>query len=199
MGAWSNGISRRQPQARARLRQISTAALMENCRQAGDHFLNAALPIGLDGATQSADEFVHAQSASTGLPEHMCRANMQKIHFVLTQMESILDALSRGLDLEILSRGYGAESRGVTVSYSALSPILGAVLPSNSPGVHTLWLPAIPLRAGLVLKPGSLEPWTPYRVVAALDRLGCSTRGLLAVSRRPRCRSMAFWPTVSVR
>ena len=158
--------------ARARLRSMPTGELMDCCRRAADHFLNGTLPIGLNGATQTADDFVHAQSASTGLPESMCRGNMQKIHFVLTHMESILDALSRGLDLDILAQGYGVESRGVTVSYSALSPILGAVLPSNSPGVHTLWLPAIPLRVGLVLKPGSLEPWTPYRVVAALVAAG---------------------------
>jgi acyl-CoA reductase-like NAD-dependent aldehyde dehydrogenase len=46
------------------------------------------------------------------------------------------------------------------------------VLPSNSPGVHTLWLPAIPLQLGLVLKPGPQEPWTPYRVMAAFVEAG---------------------------
>jgi acyl-CoA reductase-like NAD-dependent aldehyde dehydrogenase len=124
------------------------------------------LPLG--SGTQSPDEFVHAQSATTGLPEHMCRANMRKNHFVLSNMKSMLDALTRGLDLSILTRGYGQESRGVTVSYQAQSPVLGLVLPSNSPGVHTLWLPVIPMQIGLVLKPGSQEIWTPYRVFAAL-------------------------------
>jgi acyl-CoA reductase-like NAD-dependent aldehyde dehydrogenase len=60
----------------------------------------------------------------------------------------------------------------VIVSYQAQTPILGAVLPNNSPGVHTLWLPAIPLQVGLVLKPGSQEPWTPYRMVAAFMEAG---------------------------
>ena len=116
--------------------------------------------------------FVHMQSSSTGLPENMCRANMEKIAFVLSRMDEILDALTRGLDLEIFTRGYGVEDRGVTVSYQAQTPVLGAVLPSNSPGVHTLWLPAIPLQIGLALKPGSSEPWTPYRVAAALIAAG---------------------------
>ena len=44
----------------------------------------------------------------------------------------------------------------------------GMVLPSNSPGVHTLWLPIIPMQIGLVLKPGPQEPWTPYRMAAGL-------------------------------
>ena len=58
------------------------------------------------------------------------------------------------------------------VSYQAQSPVLGAVLPSNSPGVHTLWLPVIPLQLGLVLKPGPQEPWTPYRMASAMVQAG---------------------------
>ena len=42
--------------------------------------------------------------------------------------------------------------------------MLGLVLPSNSPGVHALWMPIIPMQIGLVLKPGPQEPWTPYRM-----------------------------------
>jgi acyl-CoA reductase-like NAD-dependent aldehyde dehydrogenase len=50
--------------------------------------------------------------------------------------------------------------------------VLGLVLPSNSPGVHTLWLPVIPMQIGLVLKPGPQEPWTPYRMAAAFIEAG---------------------------
>ena len=97
---------------------------------------------------------------------------MAKNSFVLKNMAKILESLTRGLDLKILSRGYGEEGRGVTVSYQAQSPVLAAVLPSNSPGVHTLWLPVIALQMGLVLKPGPQEPWTPYRIFAAFTEAG---------------------------
>src|SRR5207248_1478619 len=116
--------------------------------------------------------FVRMQSATTGLPEHMCRFNMEKNNFVLGNMDKILDSLTRGLDLDILARGYGVESRGVPVSYQCQSPVLGMVLPSNSPGVHTLWLPIIPMQVGLVLKPGPQEPWTPYRMATAFIQAG---------------------------
>jgi acyl-CoA reductase-like NAD-dependent aldehyde dehydrogenase len=128
--------------------------------------------------TQSPDEFVRAQSASTGLPEHMCRANMQKNLFVLSHMDQMLDALTRGLPLEILSRGYGVENRGVIVSYQAQANAVGLVLPSNSPGVHTLWLPVIPMQIGLVLKPGPQEPWTPYRMAAAFTAAGIPSEAI---------------------
>jgi acyl-CoA reductase-like NAD-dependent aldehyde dehydrogenase len=87
-------------------------------------------------------------------------------------MDKILDSLTRGLDLDILSRGHGMEARGVPVSYQAQSPVLGMVLPSNSPGVHTLWIPAIALKTPIMLKPGREEPWTPYRVIEALAAAG---------------------------
>lgn len=139
--------------ARAILREIPCSELLEYLIKAADLYEGSTLPIG-DG-TQTPDEFAHQQSASTGLPEHMCRKNMSKNSFVLRNMEHILDCLTRGLDLNVLTRGYGIEDRGVVLSYQAQTSALSAVLPSNSPGVHTLWLPAIPLQMGLVLKPGS--------------------------------------------
>ena len=156
--------------ARTKLREIPSAELLSMCAVAAEKFANETLPMG-DG-TQSVDEFIHQQSASTGLPEHMCLSNMKKNSFVLANMPQILESLTRGLDLDILSRGYGDEGRGVTVSYQVQSPILGAVLPNNSPGVHTLWLPAVALQIGLLLKPGSQEPWTPYRMVSAFIEAG---------------------------
>jgi len=158
------------PRARAVLRAIAPSVLLESCKKAAELFETADLPVG-DGV-QSVNDFIHQQSASTGLPEHMCRSNMKKNSFVLANMDNILAALTRGLDLNILTRGYGEEGRGVTVSYQCQSPVLGAVLPNNSPGVHTLWLPAIPLQVGLMLKPGSQEPWTPYRMAAAFIAAG---------------------------
>lgn len=161
---------RQAEKARDSLLQVPISELIKMCGKAADLYQNAALPVG--DKLQSVDDFVHQQSASTGLPEHMCRSNMQKNAFVLANMEHILTCLTRGLDLSILSRGYGDEGRGVIVSLQAQTPILGAVLPNNSPGVHTLWLPAVPLQIGLALKPGSQEPWTPYRMISAFTEAG---------------------------
>jgi acyl-CoA reductase-like NAD-dependent aldehyde dehydrogenase len=156
--------------ARDVLREIPIDKLIEMAAKAGDLYLNATLPLG--NGTQSPQEFCRMQSATTGLPEHMSGFNMKKNHFVLTHMRDILDALTRGLPLDILTKGYGKESRGVMLSYQAYSPVLGMVLPSNSPGVHTLWMPVIPLQIGLVLKPGPQEPWTPYRMAEAFFQAG---------------------------
>jgi acyl-CoA reductase-like NAD-dependent aldehyde dehydrogenase len=161
--------ARKAQRAREALREIPIDELIARVGRAGELYMDATLPMG-DGG-QTAGEFVHAQSASTGLPEHMCRANMRKNAFVLSEMRSILESLTRGLSLDVLSSGHG-EERGVPISYQAQSPVLGLVLPSNSPGVHTLWLPIIPMQIGLVLKPGPQEPWTPYRMASAFVEAG---------------------------
>src|SRR5437016_8650984 len=191
--------------AREVLTGIPIAELIDMMKKAADFYLNDALTIG-DGE-QTPDDFARHQSASTGLPEHMCKANMTKNHFVLSNMEQILDSLTRGLPLEVLTRGYGRESRGVTVSYQAQGPVLGLVLPSNSPGVHTLWLPVIAMQVGLLLKPGPQEPCTPYRMAAAFLKAGVPKEAIsiypgggdigAEVVRRTR-RSMIFGGTATV-
>ena len=162
--------------ARRALLAIDSEAIVERLQTAGNLYAHGTLTVG--DTKQSPDDFVKQQSATTGLPESLCRGNMQKNMFVLSNMDRILDALSRGLDPKILWQGYGVEHRGVTVSYQAQSPVLGLVLPSNSPGVHTLWLPVVALGVGLVMKPGSQEPWTPYRMAAAMVEAGIPSEAI---------------------
>jgi len=156
--------------ARQALLAIDPEEIVERLQTAGNLYAHGTVTVG--DTPQSPSDFVKQQSATTGLPESLCRANMDKNMFVLSNMDRILDALSRGLDPKILWQGYGTEHRGVTVSYQACSPVLGLVLPSNSPGVHTLWLPVVALGVGLVMKPGSQEPWTPYRMAACMIEAG---------------------------
>ena len=192
--------------ARAALREIPAPAMLEMARRAGRLFAEEELPVGED--RQGPEDFVRAQSASTGLPESLCRANLEKNRRVLDDMESVLDALTRGLDLDLFARGYGVEERGVPLSYQAQTPALGLVLPSNSPGVHTLWLPVLPLRIGLALKPGAQEPWTPYRMAEAFFAAGipreaislyCGPREVAqaVLEAAPRCLIFGGEPTVA--
>jgi acyl-CoA reductase-like NAD-dependent aldehyde dehydrogenase len=160
---------RKAVRARDVLREIPIRDLIAMVGRAGELYAGAELPIG--DASQTPDEFVRAQAGTTGIPERLCRANMKKNLFVLSEMGRILEALTRGLDLDVLSRGCG-EERGVPISFQAETPVLGLVLPSNSPGVHTLWLPVVPMQIGLVLKPGPQEPWTPFRMAEAFFQAG---------------------------
>ena len=160
---------REQEFARAKLAELSTAELLEICGRAAESFLNGDLSLGDD--IQSPDDYVQQVSATTGMPHVMARRNMKKIHGVLAEMGSVLNGLTRNIAWDLLDRGFG-ELEGKPLSFYPRTESLGVVLPSNSPGVHSLWVPSIPLKIPLVLKPGSAEPWTPYRIIQAFISAG---------------------------
>ncbi|MEO8680424.1 MAG: aldehyde dehydrogenase family protein [Vicinamibacterales bacterium] len=162
----------RQADARARLQKIPIADLVAMAAQAADHFLNGTLPLDPEGgSTQSPQQYVEQVSATTGMPWSNVRRNMAKVHGVLSKVQEVLLGLTRGMDLSVLDEGIG-QTRGQIVSYFPRTDALGVVLPSNSPGVHSLWAPATVLKMPLVLKPGSAEPWTPLRIIQAWTRAG---------------------------
>lgn len=157
-------------QRQAALGRLTVAELLAICRAAAQQFTHGTLPLGDE--MQTPEDYIRQLSATTGMPQSLARANMAKIHYVLHDLETVLSGLTRGLDTAILDPGYGVEN-GHFVSFLRETDSLGVVLPSNSPGVHSLWIPAIPLKVPLVLKPGAREPWTPFRICQALIASGC--------------------------
>lgn len=157
--------------ARAALKKFTCAQLIELSAKAGDLFLNGTLPLGDQGHTQSPQQYIETLSCTSGLPWNMVRRNMDKVHFALTNMKFVLNGLSRGLDLGILDAGTG-EQFGTKLSYFPTCHALGLVMPSNSPAVNSLWIPAVSLKTPVVIKPGREEPWTPYRLIQAFIAAG---------------------------
>lgn len=155
-------------QGRAALKKLSAAELIYVCARAGELFLNGTLPLGDKGPGQSAAQYIETLSATSGLPQVMVRRNMAKIHGALTQMKTILNGLTRGLDLGLLDAGYAGR-----LSFYPAAKGLGLVMPSNSPAVNSLWLAAIPLKIPVIIKPGREEPWTPFRLIQAFIAAGC--------------------------
>jgi hypothetical protein len=159
-------------EARVALGALSCEQLVEVCARASDLFVNATLPVGDQGQTQSPEVYVESLSATSGLPFVLVRRNMEKLAQALAEMRTVLNGLTRGLDLRLLDRD-GGERAGARLCFYPAAPSLGLVMPSNSPAVNSLWLPAIPLKIPVVLKPGRDEPWTPYRLIQALIAAGC--------------------------
>ena len=152
------------------LNKFTTRELVDICARAANYFV------------EDPADYIEQVSATTGLPYVLVERNMFKIKSMLAQMEQVLNGLTRGIDWDLLDRGFG-EFEGRTLSFFPRTQSLGAVLPNNSPGVHSLWIPAFALRIPLVLKPGSAEPWTPYRIIQSLIKAGA-----------PR-EAFSFYPT----
>ena len=159
-------------ESRTVLKRLSSQALFDICAKAADLFLESPLPLDSQGQTQTSQQYIATLSATSGLPHVMVKRNMRKIHYALTNMSSILNGLTRGLDLSILDRGFG-EQFGTRISFYPTTQCLGVVMPSNSPAVNSLWLPALALKMPIVMKPGRDEPWTPWRLIQAFLAAGC--------------------------
>jgi acyl-CoA reductase-like NAD-dependent aldehyde dehydrogenase len=155
---------------RVALAALPTADLVSRCSEAASHFRDGRLAVD-DGVEHSLDDYLSHLAATAGLPVSLGRRNVDKICGVLESMGAVLDGLTRGMDLAVLDAGWG-EQDGRMLSFLPQADTLGAVLPNNSPGVHTLWLPAIPLKMPLALRPGSHEPWTPLRIARAFMATG---------------------------
>src|SRR5437868_111543 len=116
-------------------------------------------------------------SPTAGSPVVLCRRNAEKVAYVMRNIEEVLSGLTRGLDLSVLDTGYLVQNGRMQCFYPT-ADAFGAVLPSNSPGVHSLWVPAVALKTPIVLKPGREEPWTPFRVLQAFLKAGIPATAL---------------------
>ncbi len=158
-------------EAREALKKFSGEELVEITKKAGEIFLNDDLPIGTDGAMQSPEDYVLSLAATSGLPHSLIRFNMNRLGGLFGQIDDIFKGLSRGLAWDVLDKGYG-EQGGAPVSFSATTNELAVILPSNSPAVNALWIPAIAMKVPVLLKPGREEPWTPWRIIQAFIKAG---------------------------
>lgn len=157
--------------ARAALNKFTVAELVALSAKAGEFFLNGTLPLGDRGHTQTPQQYIETLSLTSGLPHVMVKRNMTKVHHALTHLGEVLNGLSRGLDFTIIDKGYG-EQFGTKLSFFPTCQALGLVMPSNSPAVNSLWLPAVALKTPVIIKPGKEEPWTPYRLIQAFIAAG---------------------------
>ena len=145
--------------------------LVKVIHDAGELFVTEPLPVGIGNATHSLKQYVESLSATTGIPQVICRANMEKIRHVLTHIPNVLHGLTRGLDLAVLD-GNICTMDHVDLCFFRSANSLGVIMPSNSPGVNSLWIPAIALKVPLIIKPGKYDPWTPWRLIQALIAAG---------------------------
>lgn len=183
---------------RKELAAIPIRDLLGMYKKAAEYFANATLPCG--DVELSFDDYVRNLSATTGSPMVFCRRNAMKVQYVLDNIEEVLGGLTRGLNLEAFDKGYTTTGGRMQAFYPATN-LFGAVLPSNSPGVHSLWVPTLAMKIPLLLKPGREEPWTPMRVIQSFLKAGlpASSIGFLPTDHagatdilRLCGRSMAF-------
>jgi hypothetical protein len=169
------GIIRRDKlsieKGRAALRAIPADTLLSYAEKAADIYLDGEVPFGIDGETQGVADYVTALSELTGLPHSLCRSNMFKVAAALQNIRAVLAGLTRGLPPELFDNGC-ARLGDIDMNFFPIADSLGVTLPSNSPGVNSLWLPALVMKTPVFLKPGREDPLTPFRIIQAMIQAG---------------------------
>jgi acyl-CoA reductase-like NAD-dependent aldehyde dehydrogenase len=171
----NSGLIRRDlqnlPRAAAALRAIPGETLAGYMEKAAELYLHGNLPWGDGDRLQSPADYAAALSQLTGLPHSLGRSNMGKVHAAMSNVRAVLAGLTRGLPLELFDSGV-VEQDGLHVNFFPQTNSLGVLLPSNSPGVNSLWLPALAMKIPVVLKPGREDPLTPFRLIQAMIAAG---------------------------
>jgi hypothetical protein len=148
--------------ARQKLHTLGPREIIVRLRHAADLFLDGELVVG--GETMSADRYCQVQSMVTGSPVTHCLRNMHKIATVMRSLDVLL-----GNHLAYWRHDVGLQ--GLLSGMECQVRALGAQLPSNSPGVHQLWIPFLPF-VPVVLKPGVGDPFSPDRIRSACIAAG---------------------------
>ena len=153
------------------LRAIPCETLVGYMEKAAELYLHGDLPWGDGDRLQSPADYAAALSLLTGLPHSLGRSNMGKVHAAMSNIRAVLSGLTRNLPLELFDRGF-VRQNGLDVNFFPETNSLGVLLPSNSPGVNSLWLPALAMKIPVVLKPGREDPLTPFRLIQAMIAAG---------------------------
>jgi acyl-CoA reductase-like NAD-dependent aldehyde dehydrogenase len=167
------GLARRDLKGASRawgaLRAMPMAERVARTVEAGRLFREGELEVA--GAPSTWEEWVAWTSRSTGLPRALVARSGERVAGTLRAVADVVRGLTRGVPPELLDVGVG-EVDGLPLGFVQVARSLGAVLPSNAPGVHGLWAPALALGLPLYLKPGRGDPFTPARVLAAMSAAG---------------------------
>ena len=150
--------------------------------------MHDTLPLDPRAASrQTPQDYVEQVTATTGMPWASVRRNMAKVHGVLSRVDEVLGGLTRGLDLSVLDEGVG-EHEGHLLSFFPRTDALGVVLPSNSPGVHSLWAPATVLEDAAGAQAGQRRAVDAAPHHPGVHRGGRAGRGVRLLPHRSRRR-----------
>jgi acyl-CoA reductase-like NAD-dependent aldehyde dehydrogenase len=134
--------------------------------RAGELFATTAL------AGLTPDAYCEMQARATGVPISVARRSLTDIRAACAAMADRLAAERPAGAAELVG------DDGLHAVWSRRGDVLAVIAPSNNPGVHTQWVHAVALGYRVVVRPGTRDPFTPARLVAALLHAGVEPAGL---------------------
>ena len=136
------------------LQAIPMEDRVEMSVQAAEFFMN------------DSEEYIDLLSRTSGLSHKLALQNRDRIVDALRNTRTIINGLTLGMPYEAFDHGIDMH-HGTNVRLVPQIKALGACMPNNAPGVHVLWPISLAFGIPVLVRPGSAEPFTPYRLVRA--------------------------------
>ncbi|MFG2147043.1 aldehyde dehydrogenase family protein [Streptomyces sp. NPDC048696] len=128
--------------------------------EAGRHFETATLN-GL-----SPQGYCELQARVAGVPVAVARHSLKDV------AETFANVGARFLAERPAGAGARPAPGEIGAVWTRRGDVLAVIAPSNNPGTHTQWLTALACGYRLVVRPGTRDPFTPARMIAALLEAG---------------------------
>ncbi len=146
-----------------RATSLPAPARIQALRRAADLFANATI------GGWSADAYQHRVSRVSGLPISVVRSAAGIIAEAASQaQETACVAMPQGA----AAHWTDAATRAGSAVWTRRGSVFAVQAAGNHPGVHALWLDALALGYRVAVRPSRREPFTPYRLIAALREAG---------------------------
>ncbi|MFD9337742.1 aldehyde dehydrogenase family protein [Streptomyces sp. NPDC060028] len=132
----------------------------EVLRRAGELFATATL----NGLSPAA--YCELQARVAGVPVTVARHSLQDV------AKTFAGVGARVLAERPAGLGGDIAPGEISAVWARRGDVLAVIAPSNNPGTHTQWLTALACGYRLVVRPGTRDPFTPARMIAALLEAG---------------------------
>lgn len=120
----------------------------------------------------SLQEYSRLVALATGTPVTYCAEGLLELARGMSQIDQALRWQTPGGDLTVFDSRDVQLPDGRRSAWVPVGQVLGFIAPSNHPAVHLTWVMALAMGYTVLLRPGADDPFTPWRLIHALQEAG---------------------------
>jgi len=117
------------------------------------------------------DECAKYITLATGMPITFTKNALEMLAWVMNHSDYVLEAMSPTEDLTVYDT-FSCRRGHQKFGWVPRGRNLGVVVPSNHPGVNSIWMYALAMKYPIITKPSISEPFTTHRIISSLYMAG---------------------------
>lgn len=161
----SKSIQQTKVNGYQKLHATPIAQIIEIFKEASKIFVKK-VPLTEDLAL-SAEQYSKCVTSTTGMPISFVQNALEMLAYSMRHVDHILEAMSPSGELTVYDT-LSCRRGGLKFGWVPRGRNLGVIVPSNHPGVNSIWISALAMKYPVVVKPSLTEPFTPHRIISSL-------------------------------